>query len=241
MIDIKLIRENKELVKENIKKKFQDHKLPLVDEIYDLDIKFRDVKQEGDNLRSLKNTKSSEIGSLMREGKTDEANKIKEEIASMSDEEIFARVYEAINISDHLMQATSPVLVKNNHAIEGLENVLYVCPKCKCKNTYVSHGLEMKCNKCGNTIVMDSHARIHAKTSDDVCFPNESRWYEWQSELIKEAFLKDDFILENNVLSHVSIRISSINSSITFTFFIVLPRHFKFMASVIMWQFYSIK
>ena len=82
MIDIKLIRENKELVKENIKKKFQDNKLSLVDEVYDLDIEFRKVKQEGDNLRNLKNSKSSEIGLLMREGKKDEAECVKQEIAS---------------------------------------------------------------------------------------------------------------------------------------------------------------
>ena len=84
MIDIKLIRENKDLVKENIKKKFQDHKLPLVDEVYDLDIQFREIKQEGDNLRSLKNNKSSEIGLLMRNGKKEEAESLKKEIASMN-------------------------------------------------------------------------------------------------------------------------------------------------------------
>ena len=85
MIDIKLIRENKELVKENIKKKFQDHKLPLVDEVYELDKEFRDVKQKGDELRALRNSKSSEIGSLMREGKKEEAMKIKEEVSSFGD------------------------------------------------------------------------------------------------------------------------------------------------------------
>ena len=61
MIDIKLIRENRDLVKENIKKKFQDHKLPLVDEIYDLDIKYREAKQEGDTLRAEKNNKRPPI------------------------------------------------------------------------------------------------------------------------------------------------------------------------------------
>ena len=85
MIDIKLIRENKELVKENIKKKFQDHKLPLVDEVYDLDIEFRNTKLEGDNLRKEKNEKSTLIGSLMREGKIEEANKVKEEVATYGD------------------------------------------------------------------------------------------------------------------------------------------------------------
>ena len=57
MIDIKLIRENKELVKENIKKKFQDEKLPLVDEVYELDLKYRECKVKADNLRSEKNKK----------------------------------------------------------------------------------------------------------------------------------------------------------------------------------------
>ena len=84
MIDIRLIRENRELVKENIKKKFQDKKLPLVDEVYELDLEFRNIKQEGDNLRSLKNTKSSEIGNLMREGKKEEAEAVKQEITEFS-------------------------------------------------------------------------------------------------------------------------------------------------------------
>ena len=80
MIDIKLIRENKELVKENIKKKFQDEKLPLVDEVYELDIKYRETKVEVENLKANKNKLSSEIGKLMAEGKKEEAEKIKEEI-----------------------------------------------------------------------------------------------------------------------------------------------------------------
>ena len=86
MIDIKLIRENKELVKENIKKKFQDEKLPLVDKVEKLDIEYRNYKKQGDDLRALKNEKSSEIGALMRDKKIDEANKVKEEIANYGKE-----------------------------------------------------------------------------------------------------------------------------------------------------------
>ena len=85
MIDINLIRENRELVKENIKKKFQDHKLPLVDEVICLDKKIRDLKLEGDNLRQLRNTKSGEIGALMRDKKVDEANSIKEEVVKINE------------------------------------------------------------------------------------------------------------------------------------------------------------
>ena len=81
MIDIKLIRENRDLVKENIKKKFQDQKLPLVDEVYELDLKTRELKQEGDRLRADKNAKSALIGNLMREGKKEEAEKVKAEVA----------------------------------------------------------------------------------------------------------------------------------------------------------------
>ena len=86
MIDIKLIRENRELVKENIKKKFQDEKLPLVDEVYDLDIKVREAQTKADNLKAEKNKMSGEIGKLMKDKKIDEANKIKEEIAKMAEE-----------------------------------------------------------------------------------------------------------------------------------------------------------
>ncbi len=83
MIDIKLIRENRKLVKENIKKKFQDEKLPLVDEIYELDEAVRDAKVKGDNLRAEKNKLSGEIGKLMRDGKKEEAEDIKKKIADM--------------------------------------------------------------------------------------------------------------------------------------------------------------
>ena len=86
MIDIKLIRENRDLVKENIKKKFQDEKLPLVDEVYELDKRVREVQTTVDGLKAAKNKLSSEIGKLMSEKKVDEANKVKEKIAESADE-----------------------------------------------------------------------------------------------------------------------------------------------------------
>ena len=86
MIDIKLIRENKELVKENIKKKFQDEKLPLVDEVYDFDIKVRETQTKKDGLKAEKNRLSNEIGSLMRDKRLEDANKIKTQIKEMDAE-----------------------------------------------------------------------------------------------------------------------------------------------------------
>ena len=86
MIDIKLIRENRDLVKENIKKKFQDEKLGLVDEVYDLDVTMRETQTKKDALKAKKNKLSGEIGLLMKDKKIEEANKIKEEITTMSEE-----------------------------------------------------------------------------------------------------------------------------------------------------------
>ena len=86
MIDIKLIRENRELVKENIKKKFQDEKLSLVDDVYNYDIEYRDCKSKGDLLRSEKNKLSASIGELMRNKKVQEANEIKVKVNEMSKE-----------------------------------------------------------------------------------------------------------------------------------------------------------
>ncbi|MBR6697044.1 MAG: serine--tRNA ligase [Lachnospiraceae bacterium] len=81
MIDIKFLRENPEAVKENIRKKFQDSKLPLVDEVIKLDLESRKTKQEADDLRAEKNTLSKQIGGLMKEGKKEEAEAMKARVA----------------------------------------------------------------------------------------------------------------------------------------------------------------
>ena len=82
MLDIKFVRENPELVKENIKKKFQDHKLELVDRVIELDKKNRDIKQEVEALRANRNKVSKQIGALMAQGKRDEAEEVKKQIAT---------------------------------------------------------------------------------------------------------------------------------------------------------------
>ncbi len=86
MIDIKFLRENPDVVKQNIKNKFQDHKLCLVDEVIDLDLKNREVKLRGDELRASRNTLSSQIGMLMKSGKKDEAEEIKLQVKKINDE-----------------------------------------------------------------------------------------------------------------------------------------------------------
>ena len=86
MLDIKFVRENPDLVKENIKKKFQDHKLVLVDEVIEFDSKKREVTLKGDELRASRNSLSSQIGTLMKEGKREEAEKIKLQVQKINEE-----------------------------------------------------------------------------------------------------------------------------------------------------------
>ena len=127
MIDIKLIRENRELVKENIKKKFQDKKLPLVDEIYELDAKYRNCKLEGDNLRSSKNQMSSSIGELVRSGKTDEVNDIKEKVNEMNnkilqleeeEKELEIKIKEKMMVIPNIIDESVPIGENDEYNVE---------------------------------------------------------------------------------------------------------------------------
>ncbi len=84
MIDIKFLRENPDVVKENIKNKFQEHKLPLVDEVIELDKKLRATQQEADDLRANRNKISKQIGALMAQGKKEEAEEVKKQVTEQA-------------------------------------------------------------------------------------------------------------------------------------------------------------
>ncbi len=128
MIDIKLIRENPEMVKENIKKKFQDKKLPLVDEIKELDVRVREVQVKVDTLKADKNRLSGEIGKLMKEGKKDEAEKIKADIAKTADEiaenekefeELTKTIKEKMMVIPNIIDDSVPIGKDDNENVEN--------------------------------------------------------------------------------------------------------------------------
>ena len=107
MIDIKFLRENPEIVKQNIKNKFQDEKLPLVDEVIELDEKSRNVKFKGDELRGKRNSLSDQIGNLMRNGKKEEAEEIKAQVKEINQELVENEKLEeeyAVKIKEIMMQ-----------------------------------------------------------------------------------------------------------------------------------------
>ena len=127
MIDIKLIRENKDLIKENIRKKFQDEKLVLVDEVFDMDKRVREVQTKKDELRANKNKMSSEIGLLMKDKKIEEANKIKEEIARMGQEidsleeeqsKLTKEIRERMLVIPNIMDASVPIGKDDSENVE---------------------------------------------------------------------------------------------------------------------------
>ena len=118
MIDIKLIRENRDLVKENIKKKFQDEKLPLVDEVFELDKEVREVQVKVDGLKAEKNKLSGQIGLLMKDGKKEEAEEIKKEIAKSADEiakleskqaELSSQIKDKMMVIPQIMDPSVPI------------------------------------------------------------------------------------------------------------------------------------
>ena len=127
MIDIKLIRENKDLVKENIRKKFQDEKLVLVDEVFDMDKRVREVQTKKDELRANKNKMSSEIGLLMKDKKIEEAKTIKEEIARMGKEidsleeeqgKLTKKIRERMLVIPNIMDASVPIGKDDSENVE---------------------------------------------------------------------------------------------------------------------------
>ncbi len=127
MIDIELIRKNPELVKENIKKKFQDQKLPLVDEVIELDKQNRELKQLGDNLRAERKTLSGQVGMLMKEKKFVEAEEIKEKVrldaeklveAENKQAEIEEKVKKIMMVIPNIIDASVPVGKDDSENVE---------------------------------------------------------------------------------------------------------------------------
>ena len=127
MLDIKLVRSNPELVKENIKKKFQDEKLPLVDEVLSLDAQFRASKGRGDELRQQRNTISKEIGKLMSQGKKDEAQEVKKQVQAIAGEleemerkeaELTAEIRKRMMVIPNLIDPSVPIGKDDSENVE---------------------------------------------------------------------------------------------------------------------------
>ncbi len=127
MLDIRFLRENPDIVKENIRKKFQDRKLPLVDEVIELDQQNREAKQEADSLRANRNKLSKEIGGLYKQGKKEEAEKAKAEVTAQSarleeleqkEAELEARIREIMLTIPNIIDPSVPIGKDDSENVE---------------------------------------------------------------------------------------------------------------------------
>ena len=127
MIDIKFLRENPDVVKQNIKNKFQDSKLPLVDEVIDLDAQARATQQEADDLRANRNKLSKQIGSLMAQGKKEEAEEVKKQVTEQAERlselqeketELQAKVKEIMMVIPNIIDPSVPIGKDDSENVE---------------------------------------------------------------------------------------------------------------------------
>ena len=127
MLDIKFLRENPEAVKENIRRKFQESKLELVDQVVDLDQENRKIKQEVEELRANRNKVSKQIGALMGQGKKEEAEKIKQEVAasgkkieelSVREKEVEAKIKEIMMVIPNIIDPSVPIGKDDSENVE---------------------------------------------------------------------------------------------------------------------------
>jgi len=127
MIDIKLIRENPDLVKENIKKKFQDSKLVIVDEVKAIDEEYRQLRQVQDDLRNKRNVLSKQIGALMGQGNKEEAEKVKEEVKQIGDqitaneakeEELQNKITDKMMVIPNIIDSSVPIGKDDSENVE---------------------------------------------------------------------------------------------------------------------------
>ena len=127
MLDIRFVRANPDAVKENIKKKFQDQKLVLVDEVLEFDQQFRDAKTKADGLRGERNALSKQIGGLMAQGKKDEAEEVKAKAAQMGKElealealevELEAKIKERMMVIPQMIDDTVPIGKDDSENVE---------------------------------------------------------------------------------------------------------------------------
>ncbi|MEF9917731.1 MAG: aminoacyl--tRNA ligase-related protein, partial [Eubacterium sp.] len=127
MLDIKLLRTNPEIVKDNIRKKFQDEKLPLVDEVVEMDLKYREVKAKGDDLRSKRNTISKAIGGLMAKGQKEEAEQTKAQVTAISqelidlkatEEELSSKIRERMLVIPNIIDPSVPLGKDDSENVE---------------------------------------------------------------------------------------------------------------------------
>lgn len=124
----------------------------------------------------------------------------KDEIKLLSDDEIYDRIVNSIEVNEYLEQEKVMIPIKGNALAEGLEGALYICPKCGKKYHIETKGNELTCNLCGNKVVMNKFGFLEAKTKEDIAFKYPFEWYQYQKKYIRDEIKNGNVHVEFDVI-----------------------------------------
>ena len=124
----------------------------------------------------------------------------KDEIKLLSDEEIYNRIIDSIEVNEYLEQEKVMIPLKGKSLAEGLDGALYICPKCGKKYHMNSKGNELTCTLCGNKVVMNKYGFLEGKTKDDVSYKYPYEWYLYQKRFIRDEIISGDVHVEFDVI-----------------------------------------
>lgn len=123
----------------------------------------------------------------------------KDEIKLLSDEEIYSRIVNSIEVNEYLEQEKVMIPIKGKAIAEGLEGALYICPKCGKKYHMVTNGNELSCSLCGNKVIMNKYGFLEGKTKEDKCYKYPFEWYLYQKRFIRDEIIAGNVKVEFDV------------------------------------------
>lgn len=129
----------------------------------------------------------------------------KEEISLLSDEEIYNRICDSINVNDIKEQEVNKIKIKSKSRAAGIENILYVCPKCQSKFKIVSEKHHFWCTECNNKVYFNEYGIMEAASENNVRFISEEEWYKWETQLLYRQIEEGTLHLERECTLHRNI------------------------------------
>ncbi|MBE6130664.1 MAG: hypothetical protein E7183_03005 [Erysipelotrichaceae bacterium] len=123
----------------------------------------------------------------------------KEEIKSLDTDTLYNKIINDLNVNDRVIQKNKNIEIKGKNLACGLENILFMCPKCKNKYTFISNDNTLKCKCCGNTVIYNKYGFLEKSSDFDVLLENESLWCEYQKQQIMGQIKAKTYYKESNV------------------------------------------
>ena len=123
----------------------------------------------------------------------------KEEIKLLDVDTLYKKIINDLNVNDRVNQKSKNIEIKGKNLASGLENIFFICPKCKNKYTFISNNNSLQCKYCGNTVIYNKYGFLEKSTDSDVLLENESLWCEYQKQQIMVQIKAKTYVLKSNV------------------------------------------